>query len=357
MHLPYNIELFPVSAFPFNKHSSVIRFLFRIPISIYLFVKMINFPQFFTLPSGDKIPVIGFGSGTKWQLKKKSENGGAENSKDVIDQDLVNMLKLAVKHGFVHLDTAECYTTRRDVGEALKQINLPRDELWITDKYHCTGKDGMGNSRGPYGSLKEGLKLMGIDYVDLFLVHTCYFNEAYPIEKIWPEMERLKDEGLAHHIGVSNFDVTTLRKVLKLARHKPEVCQIEFHPYLQNQSTGIINFLKSNNILVEAYAPLAPLSRAKDGPLNEVLEKLSKKYGRSTTQILLKWVHQQGIVTLTTTSKESRMDDILDVFDFSLSPEDAKLISDTGNSYFFRAFNIPPLPTYDEELKKERNLC
>ncbi|VEU20388.1 DEKNAAC101248 [Brettanomyces naardenensis] len=316
-----------------------------------------DFPQFFTIPAtGDKIPVIGFGSGTRWQIKKKSENGGAENSGDVIDRDLVDVLKLAVKHGFVHIDTAEVYTTRKDVGAALKEIDLPREKLWITDKYKCVGRDIKPNHQGPYDSLKEGLEYMGVDYVDAFLVHTGFFSKEYPLEKIWPEMERLYEEGLAHNIGVSNFDVPTLEKLFKLAKHKPQVLQIEFHPYLQNQAPGVVKFAKDNGILVEAYSPLAPLSRAKDGPLRDLLPKLSEKYGRSATQILLKWAHQQGVVTVTTTANEQRMDDILGLFDFELSEEDEKRITDTGNSYFFRAFAIPPLPKYDEELKKERGL-
>lgn len=324
--------------------------------STHIDTSSMDFPQFFKLSSGDNIPVIGFGSGTQWQKKKKSENGGPENSKYAVDRDLVDTLEKAVKHGFIHLDTAECYTTRRDVGVALKEINIPRKKLWITDKYHPTSKDKDGNPRGPYGSLKEGLEYMGIDYVDLFLVHTANFSDAYPLEKVWPEMEKLLDEGLAHHIGVSNFDVPTIKKVLKIAKHKPEVCQIEFHAYLQDQSPGIVKFLKQNGILIEAYAPLSPLTRDTTGPINAVVEKLAKKYGRTTTQILLKWIHQQGIVTITTTTKSSRMDDIMKVFDLELSPEDMKLITDTGNSHFYRGFDILPLPKYDEELKKERGL-
>ncbi|QPG76677.1 hypothetical protein FOA43_004071 [Brettanomyces nanus] len=318
-----------------------------------------DFPQFLTIPAtGDKIPIVAFGSGTRWQIKKKGENGGPEHSKGVVDKDLVEMLKSAVNHGFIHLDTAEIYTTRRDVGAALKEIEMPREKLWITDKYHPGSEDREGNPRGPYDSLKEGLELMGTDYVDMYLLHTANFtDDGFPFEKAWPEMERLYEEGLAKNIGVSNFDVANLKRIIKTAKYKPAVCQTEFHAYLQDQSTGIRQYLKDHHILMEAYAPLSPLTRDKDGPLKELLPKLSKKYGRSATQILLKWAHQQGIVTVTTTSKESRMDDIMNMFDFQLRPEDIQLISDTGNTHFYRAFKIPPLPTYDTELKIQRGIA
>lgn len=318
-----------------------------------------EFPQFVTIPAtGDKMPIIGFGSGTKWQKKKKGENGGPEKSKGVVDPDLVRTLELAVKHGFIHLDTAEVYTTRRDVGVALKELNIPREKLWITDKYHWGSVNDpvTGDPRGPYESLKEGLQLMGIKYVDLFLIHTVHFTDTFTIEEQWRQMEQLKDEGLARNIGVSNYDPENIDKILAVAKYKPGVCQIEFCPYMQNQTFGIQDYLKKHDILLESYGPCEPLSKAPDGPLKELLPKLAKKYGRSETQILLKWTHQQGYPTVTTTSKESRMDDILQVFDLHLDDEDMKAITDVGNSYWFRAFSMYPVAEYDEALKKQRGL-
>ncbi|GMG19785.1 unnamed protein product [Ambrosiozyma monospora] len=311
----------------------------------------------FTIPStGDKIPILGFGSGTKWQHKKKGANGGPEKSHDAIDEDLIAALVQAIQHGFIHLDTAETYTTRRDVGIAIKRSGVPREKLWITDKYQprAIGKDGL--PRGPYASVVEALEFMQIEYIDLFLFHTEYLNSRYTLEQAWREMEKLYEEGKVKNIGVSNHTVKRLKEIQKFAKVQPAVNQIEFHPYLQNQSTGIIEYAKKNGILIEAYAPLAPIARAPGGPLDKLLDDLAEKYGKTTSQILLKWVHKQGIVTITTTSNEGRLDQIQKVLSFDISDEDQKAITDVGNSHFYRAFQMSPLPTYDDQLKKERGL-
>ncbi|GME82268.1 unnamed protein product [Ambrosiozyma monospora] len=175
--------------------------------------------------------------------------------------------------------------------------------------------------------------------------------------KSWKESERLVDEGLVRAIGVSNHIVKRLEDINKFARIKPSMNHIEFHPYFQNQSTGIIEYAKKNCILIEAYGPLSPIVGAKGGPLDPVLDSLADRYGKTPSQILLKWVHQQGVVTVTTTSSEKRLDEVLDVLNFELDDEDEEKITNVGNSHFFKAFpNIPPLRDYDEELKKERGL-
>ncbi|OWB82259.1 2-dehydropantolactone reductase (A-specific) activity protein [[Candida] boidinii] len=316
----------------------------------------IEFPKFLTIPStGDQIPIIGFGSGTKWQHKKK---GRGEEAKGTLDEDLIAVLVEALNHGFVHLDTAEIYTTRAEIGEALKRSGKKRDEVWITDKYaHTSVYPGTTKRRGPYDSLVEGLKTLGVESVDLFLIHTQKLDlEAYPIDYYWGELEKLYNEGLAKNIGISNFDTEHLESIYKIAKIKPAVIQLEFHPYLQQQSPGIFEYLKDKNILVEAYGPLIPLTKAKPGPLDDVLTALSKKYNASETQILLRWVQQQGIVTVTTSSNPKRMDDIMDSFNLTLSDEDVELIRETGKKKFFRGFIPDPFAKFDDALKAELNL-
>lgn len=317
----------------------------------------IIFPELRTIPvTNDPIPIIGFGSGTKWQWKKKAENPVSKEAPTTTDPELVASLIAALKEGFVHLDTAEIYTTRPDVGAAFHASGLNRDDVFITDKYHARGLSIDGKHRGPYASLQESLKLMGIDYINLFLLHTMEFQKEYPLLECWKEMIKLREEGLVRNIGVSNFDVKHLEAIKNAGLPLPQVLQIEFHPYLQEQSTGIVEYAKANNILLEAYGPLVPLTKARGGPLDALLERLSEKYGKSATQVLLKFAHANGFVTVTTTSKVERMRDILGVFNWELSLEDTKLISETGNSYFFRAFPITLLPDYDEELKANRGI-
>lgn len=330
----------------------------------------ISFPQLLSIPqTNDPIPIIGFGSGTKWQWKKKASQDTAvslENPSNT-DPDLVASVIEALETGFVHLDTAEFYTTRPDVGKAVNDYlklhngEKKRSDIFITDKYSSNTpgvanilKDG--SIRGPYASMKECLQLMDLDYIDLFLLHTTGVPEGLSLIEAWNEMIKLRDEGLVKNIGVSNFDVPHLKILKDNCSVIPQVNQLEFHPYLPNQSPEIIKYCKENNILIEAYGPLVPITKAKEGPLIPLLKELSEKYNASETQILLKWVHNQGIVTVTTSSKVERMKDILSVFDLKLSDDDMQKISDVGNSWFFRAFAIPPLPTWDEELKKERKV-
>ncbi|GMM28888.1 hypothetical protein DAMA08_016040 [Martiniozyma asiatica (nom. inval.)] len=328
------------------------------------------------------IPVIGFGTGTKWQWKKKAENPISDEKPSNTDPELVDSLVLAIRSGFTHLDTAETYTTRPDVGEAIhKAIADPtiaiksRDELFITDKYQVKLNQYLPNGqvRGPYNSLKQCLELMNTKYIDLFLLHTSMETEWMSLEQMWKEMVQLKNEGLVKTIGVSNFPIDSLERVKATGLEAPQVLQIEFHPYLQDQSPGIREYCQKNGILLEAYGPLVPLTKARNAwdelieqgqkpegsepPLEPVLRELSAKYGKSETQILLKYAHKHQFITITTSSKAERMKDILSVFEWELSDEDVQKIDAAGNSWFYRAFDIPPLPNYNEELKISRGLA
>lgn len=325
--------------------------------------------HYLTLPqTNDKIPVIGFGSGTKWQWKKKSSEATAVSASNPTntDPDLVNSIVQALETGFNHLDTAEFYTTRPDVGKGVndflkKHNDKKRSDIFVTDKYNAHPPNTPnilpdGSIRGPYASLKQGLKLMNLDYIDLFLLHTIETPEGLSLVDAWKEMIKLRDDGLVKNIGVSNFDIDHLNILKNEGLILPQVLQLEFHPYLQNQSPHIFKFCKENNILIEAYGPLVPITKAKEGPLIPLLKELTEKYNVSETQILLKWAQSFGISTVTTSSKLERIKDILNVFNLKLSDDDIKKITDVGNTWFFRAFPIPPLPTWDEEIKKERHV-
>lgn len=322
--------------------------------------------------TGLPIPTIGFGSGTKWQWKKKAnENTAAtEGNLSNTDPDLVNSIIQALETGFTHLDTAEFYTTRPDIGLAVSKYlkmyqNKKRSDIFITDKYNAKPVNVSnilldGSIRGPYESLKSGLKLMNLEYIDLFLLHTTEVPEGMNLVDAWNEMIRLQKEGLAKNIGVSNFDIPHLEILKNETNVLPQVLQIEFHPYLQNQSPNIIKFANDNNILIEAYGPLVPITKAlavdNGGPLIPLLNELASKYNVSTSKILLKYVHRHGIIPITTSSKIERMKDVLEVYNFTLDDDEIKKLSDVGNSWFFRAFAIPPLPTWDEKLKTERKV-
>lgn len=308
--------------------------------------------EHFSIPRSStnaQIPAIGYGTGTKHQWIKKSR---PEEERSTIHEGLADDFSNAFKRGFRHIDTAEVYTTHDEVGAALKKAikesGLQRSDFFVTDKYHTgftskrLGITTYANTSGPYESINVALKELDTEYIDLYLIHQQFFvdelTHGLTIENAWLEMEKAFDEGKVRHIGVSNFDKEHLQRIIKVGKYKPQVLQIEFHPYLQNQSEGIIEFAKEQDILVEAYSPLAPLSRAPEGPLKDVLPALAEKYGKTDSQILLRWTYQQGILPLTTTSNEKRLDESLQIFAFELEQEDVDKIRDVGNTFKFRGF-------------------
>lgn len=306
---------------------------------------MRNIPTF-TLPhTGDKIPAVAFGSGSKHRLRKWSD---PKLSKDTVDETIVRIIMDALKAGFNHLDTAESYLTRIEIGEALKRSGVDRSKLWITDKYNQGWilDDGQvlrsGSPSGPYESLKKGLKMMGLKYVDLFLIHGPYFNPQtcdITLEEAWKQMERIQKEGLARNIGVSNFNASRLRKLYEIADVKPQVDQVEYHLY--EQEPDLIEFCKDHDIFVEAYTPLTPMFASKVGenrPLNPIIDKLCYKYHVEPNQLLLRWVYQSGVLPITTSSKLSRMTETFKIFDFELEKTDFDLLQKVGKSFHYRHY-------------------
>jgi diketogulonate reductase-like aldo/keto reductase len=311
--------------------------------------------QFLTIPlSKAQIPFPAYGVGTKWQHLKK---GRPEDVRTTLDENLADTVARAIKLGVTHIDTAEAYTTHIEVAEGIKRSGVDRSKIWITDKYNAGFQipgviKKYADSKTTYQAIETALKDLDTDYIDLYLLHSQWFDEELShgntVEKAWADVEKAYEEGKVKNIGLSNFDRTNLEKVLKVAKHKPQVLQIEFHPYLYNQSPGIIEFAKKNNILVSAYGPLSPLFRASDGPLTPVLKDLAAKYGKSEAQILLRWVYQNGVLPVTTSANDERISSALDTFegDFVLSDGDVKLITETGATHKFRGF----FPIFDESV-------
>ena len=149
-------------------------------------------------------------------------------------------------------------------------------------------------------------------------------------------MEKLKEAGKARSIGVSNYLQGNLETILKTAKIPPSVNQVEFHPYLQRQ--GLVPFHEQKKILTVSYAPLTPATRAKGGPLDELLSTLASKYSATPEQVLLRWVIDRGCVPVTTSGKESRLVSYLQTFNFQLTKEEVGQISELGQKKHFRAF-------------------
>ncbi|GEQ69803.1 hypothetical protein JCM33374_g3478 [Metschnikowia sp. JCM 33374] len=280
----------------------------------------------FKLANGQTIPAIAYGLGTKWFKYGNNE----------VDQNLVKTLKLALDKGYVHIDGAEIYNTDAELGEAIK--GLDRSKLYITNKYSVG--DASHNAKSPHGlpydSLKHQLATqLNTDHVDLYLLHSPFVaKEAHGFDLVeaWQSLEKLVDEGLAKSIGVSNFAVADLQQILDVARIKPVVNQIEFNAFLQDQTPGIVEFSQKNNVLIEAYSSLGPITKGQPGALHEYLKELAASYQKTPEQILLRWVLQRGILPVTTSSNETRISQFLDIFDFELAGSEVEKISTIGKS-------------------------
>jgi len=293
--------------------------------------------QFFTLANGNKIPAISIiGTGTQWYNAKRETT---------INEALVGQLKHALSiPGIVHIDAAENYDRYRELSKALKESSKPRDQIWITDKYSKFAKD-------PVEHLNETLKTLGTDYVDLYLIHDPFYEEKeFDIVQAWRYAEQLFKEGKAKNIGVSNFAIDDLKKILEIAEIKPQVNQIEYNAFLQNQTPGIYEFAKENNILLEAYSPLGPLSarNGESGEFYDFLDELSKKYGKDQGQVLLRWVYQTGVLPVTTSSKPERITGSSQIWDFELTKDEVSKISKLGSEHKpLRQYWIPQYSKYD----------
>lgn len=233
--------------------------------------------------------------------------------------------------GYTHLDGAEAYNTEPELGKAIKESGVDRSKLFVTTK--CTSV-----TSNVAEHLDASLKKLGLDYVDLYLLHAPFDanGDKKILQSAWAAMEQIAASGKAKSIGVSNYLREHLDATLESAKVRPAINQIEYHPYLQHGD--LIAYHKNKDIKLSAYAPQVPVTKASDGPLTPLLEQLAKKYAVNPGEILLRWVLDQGIVAITTSSKEQRMSDMLRTVTFSLTPKEIEQISETGNSYHFRAF-------------------
>ena len=227
----------------------------------------------------------------------------------------------ALEAGYRHLDTARRYENEKMIGNALKDCGIPRRELFLTSKVWKTDL-GYDNT---LRSFEASLNDLGVNYMDLFLIH---WPQSAPdadwkpiLTETWKAMERLYDEGIVTAIGVSNHLPHHLMHILKDCNTRPMVNQLEFHPgYVQATTT---NFCLAQDIQVEAWSPLGRAALLKD-PL--ILE-LAKKYGKTPAQICLRFCLQSNVLPLPKSSSPERMKENLDIFDFDLSIEDVFRLS------------------------------
>ncbi|UZP42275.1 hypothetical protein NXS19_010091 [Fusarium pseudograminearum] len=278
----------------------------------------------YKLNDGNEIPVLAFGLGTAHFKKKDCQSG--------LDQHVVDITTKAIKAGYRHLDGAEVYGNEEELGEAIKAGGVPREQLYVTTKIPAEKKGSA------IDAFDVSLKKLGLEYVDLYLIHGPWFAETdEDLQQRWSELEQIKESGRAKSIGVSNFLQVHLEPILKTAKVKPVINQIEYHPYLQHGD--LLDFHKKHNIAVSAYGPLTPIVTAKGGPVDPLYTKLAEKYGVTESEIGLRWVIDQDIIALTTSNKVERLDGYLAKLPkFKLTRDEIAEISKLGAEKHFRGF-------------------
>ncbi|MFC0874965.1 aldo/keto reductase [Saccharicrinis sp. FJH2] len=220
----------------------------------------------------------------------------------------------ALEAGYRHIDTASFYHNETGVGNAIAKSDVDRKDIFVTTKV-------WNSDQGYEKTLKAfevSLKKLQLDYLDLYLVH-------WPVKgkftDTWRAFEKLYKEGLIRAIGVSNFHEVHLTELLKMAEVIPAVNQVEFHPYLVQQS--LVDFCKSKGIQHEAWSPLM-----QGGVLDVMLlNEIGKKYDKSPVQVTLRWNLQRGTVTIPKSVHPERIRQNADIFDFELSEEEMRAIN------------------------------
>lgn len=227
----------------------------------------------------------------------------------------VNRVANGFKIGYRMLDYSAAYGNMELIGKAIRKSGVDRREIFITTRVSNWAQ----REHRVREEFIKGLKCMDIDYVDLLQFHwpvTGYYLDT------WREMEKLKEDGYVHHLGVANCHQHHLEEIFKICKYRPEVGQFEIHP-LFTQKT-LIEYYKQQNIIVEAYTSLARYDdRLVRLPL---LKRLEKKYNKSFTQIILRWHIQNGCIPLVRTLTPSHQRSNFDIFDFEISIDDMKLI-------------------------------
>lgn len=252
----------------------------------------------FKLNDDNNIPAIGFGT---FQIPA--------------DGSTYQAVLKALKLGYRHIDTATAYFNEQEVGKAIKDSGIPREEIWVTSKLWLQDY--------AYADAKKAidlsLKKLGLGYIDLYLIHQPYGK----VDEAWQAMVEAKKAGKIRSIGISNVTPKIWQKwEAVFAKNKPAVNQVEFNPYFQQKELRQI--MAQQQIALEAWAPLGEGNHALFQ--EPILVKLAKKYGKDVGQIILRFEHQEGVIVFPKSVHEARIKTNKEIFDFELTSDEMDAI-------------------------------
>lgn len=238
---------------------------------------------------------------------------------DIRGDVALKMVDAALEAGYRHIDTAQYYDNEKEVGQAVRQSRIAREEIFLTTKVR---QDNLSRE-DLLTTTQQSLEDLGLDYVDLLLIH--WPNRNIPLAESLESLQKAQENGWAKHIGVSNFPIALLQQTLD-AGIKVFTNQVEYHPFLDQ--TKLLDFMGQNNIKLTAYSPIA------QGKVigNPTIKALGEKYNKHETQITLRWLMQQGCLAIPRTSKVRNMKANMDIFDFELNKAEMATISALGSA-------------------------
>ncbi|MGM9906696.1 aldo/keto reductase [Limosilactobacillus sp.] len=251
----------------------------------------------FKLNDGNEIPSFGFGV---FQIPA--------------DGSTYRAVADALKLGYRHIDTAAAYFNEQEVGKAIKDSGIPRDQIWVTSKMWLQDYAYEDAKK----AIDTSLNKLGLDYIDLYLLHQPYGK----VDEAWRALEEAQQAGKIRSIGVSNMTPKLWKKWVPNFTVTPAVNQVEFNPYFQQQE--LRDVLADSHVALEAWAPLGEGN--KDLFAEPVLNALAKKYGKNVGQIILRYEHQLGVIVFPKSVHEERIKSNAEIFDFELTSDELDAI-------------------------------
>jgi diketogulonate reductase-like aldo/keto reductase len=219
--------------------------------------------------------------------------------------ECVNAVRWALELGYRHIDTAQAYRNEESVGQGLRESGVPREDVFLTTKFYPARED-------PAAEAERSLERLGVDHVDLYIVHWPQGGPTWT----WPGMERARERGYARSIGVSNFSVADLDQLLGVGSVRPAVNQVQFNPFAYRKA--LLDACERSGIVLEAYSPLGTGRHLS----SDTVRRIAERHGRTPAQVLLRWCLERDLPVIAKSTHRDRLAENAQVFDFTLAKED-----------------------------------